>query len=98
MGDGPHTNKQFLGYQPSVLQVNQVNPILTLLTQGESDSTSSWFGPTRPPTPSRYQSLVQTRHLYFWPTGYKSEVLKSPSLGSINLLERLSALRKILLY
>ena len=33
MGDGPHTNKQFLGYQPGILQVNQVNSILTLLTQ-----------------------------------------------------------------
>ena len=26
-------------------------------------------------------------YLYFWPTGYKSEVPMTPSLGSINLLE-----------
>ena len=33
-------------------------------------------------------------YLYFWPTGYKSEGPKTPSLGSINLLEWLTELRK----
>ena len=26
-------------------------------------------------------------YLYFWPTGYKSDVPKTPTLGSANLLE-----------
>ena len=34
-------------------------------------------------------------HLYFWPTGYKSEVPTTSFLGSINLLEWLTELRKL---
>ena len=34
-------------------------------------------------------------HLYFWPTGYKSEVPATPSLCLINLLEWFIELRKI---
>ena len=33
-------------------------------------------------------------YLCFWPTGYRFEVSKTPSLCSINLLERLTELRK----
>ena len=33
-------------------------------------------------------------HLHFWPTGSKSEVPTTPSLGSINLLEQLTELRE----
>ena len=33
-------------------------------------------------------------YLYFWPTGYKSELPTSPFLGSINLPEWLTELRK----
>ena len=33
-------------------------------------------------------------HLGFWPTGYRLEVPMTPSLGSINLLEWLTKLRK----
>lgn len=32
-------------------------------------------------------------YLYFWPTGYKSEIPKSPLLGSINLLKWLTEIR-----
>ena len=33
-------------------------------------------------------------YLYFWPTGYRSEVLITPTLGSINLLKGLTELRE----
>lgn len=39
----------------------------------------------------------QSGYLYFWPTRCKSEVPKTPSWGSINLLEHLRSQRNILL-
>ena len=33
-------------------------------------------------------------YLYFWPTGYKLEIPKSPLLGSINLLKWLTEIRR----
>ena len=46
--------------------------------------------------PRPLQMLVTSPgcHLCFWPTGYKSEVPKTPSSGLINLLEQLTELRE----
>lgn len=42
----------------------------------------------------RCQSQARVVYLYFWPTGYGWEVPKTPSFGSVNLLEQLTELRK----
>lgn len=41
-----------------------------------------------------YPLHLQGCYLYFWPIGYKSEVLMTPISGLVNLLECLRALRK----
>ena len=46
------------------------------------------------PLQPRMPSTSPSCYLYCWPTGYKSEVPTTPSLGSINLLESLTELRK----
>lgn len=77
----PHTNKQFLRCQ---LGVWAISSILALSTQRENQlRTGGSDDPLQPRMPSTSPSC----YLYCWPTGYKTEVPTTPSLGSINLLE-----------
>ena len=53
-----------------------------------TNSRSQW------PPPTQDANHKSSCYLYFWSTGYESEVPTSPSSGWINLLEQLTALRK----
>ena len=61
-----------------------------------SDPTGLGLGSTRPlppPTPQRQTPIASPDYaLGFWPTGYSLKVPRTPSVGSINLLELLTEL------
>ena len=95
----PRIQQAILGQQPHVLQFD-----LTLSLPGGSIrscrlSTQPYkiaSPPTPPPTTHTVQTPISSLvcYLYFRPTGCKSESPKTPFLGSFNLLDWLTELRK----
>lgn len=84
----PSNSPTWAGY-PTI----QLNSDATY-TETASDSIGSRLSPTRLPSTSD-ASFRPGYHLCFWPIGHKSEVFIPLSLlGSINLLEQLTWLRK----
>ena len=95
-GVSPHQQQAMLWTQAGCPTI-QLN-VDTIYLEIVSDFTGWGLSPTRLLS-LRYSPLQMPvtspcRYLFFWPTGYRSEVPTTPFLGSINLLQRLTELRE----
>ena len=88
-GGFSHTNKQFsdTSWYPTIPLNSD-----SIYLERASDSTGSGFSPTRHKTPAHPPADTICKSC---PTGYRSEVPTTPSLGYINFLKHLTELREI---
>lgn len=104
VGGSSHKNKQCSGHK--LLSCNSTqfwhlviprNGIIFHRLRAKSHKTVPQHTDARAHTYTHISGIgrrsVASYYLYFWPTGSRSEVPTTPSLGSINVLERLTKLK-----